>query len=110
MTSDAEVAYLLAVRVREAENYLIALEEYETRSWQDLYLSYKSGELSLPQTLVLVHPRYYQEREIACGYSIRGDSLFPQSTNRYDLRCDAEQVWGLPCQLRRYESLQVDHF
>lgn len=106
----AEFAELLAFRVGEGERYLVALEELETRRWEDLYHDYVKGSLSLPQKLALIHPRYYREREEACGFSVRGDSLFARNDDHYRMSCDAVRVWGVPCQLSRYESVQADHF
>lgn len=110
MSTNRSLADLLSARVQHAESYLVALEKYEAVAWSALYELYMARQLSVAEALVLVHPRYYEELEVSRGYSVRGDALFGRRVDRYDLPCDAEKVWGMPCQLRNYEALQFDHF
>src|SRR5262249_45670462 len=99
----------LVNRIERAEDYLLALEALGKSHWADLYRRYKTGELTLAQSMVLVHPRYYEARECETGVSVRGPRLFPEDVSRHKATCMASILWLVDCRLTSYETVHSDH-
>ena len=100
----------LTYRIRLGEEYLFALAEFHHREWCTIFEDYERGRLTIAQSLVLVHPRYYIDRETEVGKSIRGIRKFDNVTGRDVSRCMAEQVWLSTCTLQNSEELHSDHW
>jgi hypothetical protein len=100
---------VLVTRISTAEEYLIAYEKLSQESWLGLYVRYSNGELTLPQSFVLVHPQYYEDVEQKNGVQIRGKRQFEPDVSRYSLSCMAAEVLLTECLLNTYEMVESDH-
>ena len=99
----------LSERIEQGERYFLALEEYRDRAWREILAEYRCGRLSLPQSMVLVHPDFYAEREAEVGMSIRGPRSFATTAGQYAAGCMADRIWLLACALRSRSAVQADH-
>ena len=58
-------------RIKRGEEYLLALEDFQSWEWSKIWTEYSKQRLVLPQAMVLVHPAFYDDREAKVGQSIR---------------------------------------
>ena len=101
-------------RIERGEEYLLALEEARNLEWKDTLAEYDGGRLTLPQTMALVHPDFYRDREkqvgLEVGLSIRGPRRFSPTANRHVAVCMADRIWFSACPLENLEKVHVDHW
>ncbi len=97
-------------RITRGEEYLLALENFRNREWRAIFADYDEGRLTVPEAMVLVHPRFYNVREASVGQSIRGDRNFANVAGREVSPCMADQIWLSSCRLQNTEDLQSDHW
>ena len=98
-------------RIGTGEEYLLALEEFRNRDWYELSLDYEEGRMSLPQSLALIHPDFYleREREASVLHQIRGPRTFSNSVGQHVAKCMADCIWLTQCPLKTPEGLHSDH-
>ena len=96
-------------RLERGEEYLLALEEFQSWGWSEILAEYNEGRLALPQAMVLVHPDFYKEREAEVGQSIRGHRSFSTTAGRHVAACMADRIWLSACPLENPEVVHSDH-
>ena len=96
-------------RIERGEEYLLALEEFQSWKWSEILAEYRERRLALPKAMVLVHPAFYEDREARVGQSIRGPRSFPTTAGQHVAACMADQVWFSACPLKKPEVLHSDH-
>ena len=99
----------LKYRIEQGEEYLLALEEFQSWKWSEFLAVYRERKLALPQAMVLVHPTFYEDRETNAGESIRGPRSFSTTAGQYAAACMADQIWLSACPLESPEDVHSDH-
>ena len=98
---------LIEVRLNAASRYHEFLAEQQHVNWLDAYSSIESSkEFGLPEAMVLLHPRWYEEIGINLVSDPRGPSTFSGAKQR--ARCRAKELWGYDCPYLEAE-IHIDH-
>ena len=97
-------------RIAFGEEYLLALEEFQSWKWSEILAEYHNRRLTLPQAMVLVHPAFYEDREANLEQSIRGPRSFSTTAGQQVAACMADQIWFSACPLASPEDVHSDHF
>ena len=85
------------------EPYVILLARCEESSWSyscwtDLRGKYAQAELQIPEYLVLIHPKWYQEEAAADEVCpVRGRGGFRQGGRDSPGACESFRYWGYRC-------------
>lgn len=92
-----------SIRVEHARAYLEFLQRSTSHSWLDLYNRHQAGLLSLPQSVVLVHPSWLDAQKTPSREKRSFNLTFTSLQ-----RCEAEKIWGYEC---TFESpIHQDHY
>ena len=92
------------VRVNSAGRYYTFQEEVKNLEWVDVLLKVESGKsYGIPEVLVLLDPKYYQELGAS---DPRGERTFAPATAT--AKCRAKEVWGYECPFQELK-IHVDH-
>jgi len=91
-------------RLEAAHAYLRARDKPTWRTWEDGYASHRAGELTLPQSLALVHPDWRPQG--LASEKLQGKRAFRVSAS--PTKCQSIIVWGYECDLDQ-ESIHQDH-
>lgn len=98
----------LESRHRYAGEYFIALTEFSSLDWPDLYSDYVCGKIAFPKTYALLSPSRYLElgvnQEAICGK--RSFYLAPERTVEV---CQASVIWGYECRNNGRGTVHADH-
>lgn len=101
---------ILRKRIEHGEEYLLALEELLDSEWNEIFAAHSEGKLRLPQSMVLLHPSFYKERERETGIAaIRGTRRFTRDAGPGHTNCMADQIWLSSCPLEKPGALHSDH-
>ena len=98
---------ILTTRLQMSYSYLVALDNNLQRDWNELYEMHLQGDMSLVDSMTLIHPDFYKH----AGYSnrIRGNRKFPKEHGMTGIHCSANAIWGYACPLKSFESIVADH-
>jgi len=92
-----------SVRIQHARTYLEFLRRTNNQTWPALYDQYCSDLLSLPESVVLVHPSWLNDRptpsRVERSFRLAYTSL---------QRCEAHEIWGYECTLDG--PINQDHY
>jgi hypothetical protein len=91
-------------RIQSAETYFRYLAAVRYGNWASVYKRYVGGELSLPESAVLVHPMWRDQ--IARDTPNRRQRSYAVPPPAYST-CAASTVWGYTCPMGG--ALQTDH-
>lgn len=96
-------------RIERGEEYLLALEKFQSWKWSEILAEYRKRMLTVPEAMVLVHPDYYKDREARVGQSIRGPRSFSAIASQHAADCMANQIWLSACPLKNPDVVHSDH-
>ena len=97
------VSGLLRVRA-----YLSLLAKCEFQSWSEVHDQYLAGKLQFAESLVLIHPMWYEaEGEKVRDCPVRSVPNF-DGTSEENQRCESSRFWGYECPLPM-TGVQADH-
>lgn len=99
----------LQTRIERGEEYLLALEEFQSWKWSEILAKYRKRKLTLPQAMVLVHPAFYEDRDAKVRQLIQGPRSFSTSAGQHVADCMADQIWLSACPLENSEAVHSDH-
>ena len=93
-----------ASRIESASRYYDFLSRAENMRWIDVLEVVESQkDFGIPEVMVLLHPRYYQDIQ---AKDPRGDRHFPPAKN--SSRCRSREIWGYSCPLT-HPNIHIDH-
>ena len=92
------------VRVHSAGRYYAFQEEVKRLGWIEVIQAVESEKsFGIPEVLVLLDPKYYQELG---AVDPRGERFFAPATQ--SAKCRAKEVWGYECPFQD-SRIHVDH-
>jgi hypothetical protein len=83
-------------RYLASKNYLISLEASQFWDWEEKYNCYKKKMLTMPEAMVLVHPRFY--KDIDTDWEPRGTRSFESIVVTGASKCQSEILWLYKCE------------
>jgi hypothetical protein len=94
-------------RIVSCQRYLSAVDEQRFLNWQSEFGKFSQRELSLEESMALLHPVHYQDRPLAD--QVRGSRTFGAEVIHTGQRCQSALFWGYDCMLPLDLSLVSDH-
>ena len=97
---------VLRSRTSTAASYLSILARITDSSWEDSYSQYCDNRLSVPHSLALAHPRFYED---LCGSdAVRSVRNFVERASSRLIGCESDRLWQYKCPYVTCE-LEADH-
>ena len=97
-------AHIIANRIATAYRLLEIIGAPPFDEWLTGYKRYLSGSLAFPDSMLLIHPLWYEASQIN---AIQGARRFGDTAARPMERCNARLIWGCDCGL--VGPVQYDH-
>ncbi len=93
-----------AFRIDSASRYYEYLSRVENLHWIDILEEVDGNPgFGIPEALVLLHPRFYQE---IGAKDPRGERSFPSA--KTNSRCRSKDIWGYSCPVAE-PNIHIDH-
>lgn len=98
---------MLSIRIENSKKYLYALSSAKYWDWKDQYNKFLERKLTLAESMVLVHPMFYEDEAI--DFNPRGNRYFSEEIITSSTLCQSDKIWGYACETSIGTKFHGDH-